>query len=40
MKSLFAHQFGLSLSTPVAKLLHFITGFLVYPLGYWLLTRW
>ena len=40
MKSLFSHQFGLSLSTPVAKLLHFITGFLFYPLGYWVVTRW
>jgi len=40
VKSLFSHQLGLSLSTPVAKLLHYITGFLFYPLGYWLLTRW
>lgn len=40
VKSLFSHQFGLSLSTPVAKLLHFITGFLFYPLGYWVVTRW
>ena len=40
VKSLFSHQFGLTLSTPVAKLLHFLTGFLFYPLGYWVLTRW
>jgi hypothetical protein len=39
VKSLFSHQLGLALSTPVAKLLHFLTGFLFYPLGYWLLTR-
>lgn len=39
VKSLFAHQLGLTLSTPSAKLLHFVTGFLFYPLGYWLLTR-
>lgn len=40
VKSLFAHQFGLTLSTPAAKLLHFLTGFLLYPLGYWIVTRW
>lgn len=40
VKSLFAHQLGITLSTPVAKLLHYLTGFLFYPLGYYLLTRW
>lgn len=40
VKSLFSHQLGISLSTPVAKLLHYLTGFLLYPLGYWVLTRW
>jgi len=40
VKSLFSHQFGLTLSTPTAKLLHFITGCLIYPSGYWILTRW
>ncbi|PZO01425.1 MAG: hypothetical protein DCF30_07435 [Hyphomicrobiales bacterium] len=40
VKSLFSHQLGITLSTPVAKLLHFVTGFLFYPLGYWVLTRW
>ena len=40
VKSLFSHQLGITLSTPVAKLLHFATGFLFYPLGYWVLTRW
>jgi hypothetical protein len=39
VKSLFAHQLGWELSTPVAKLLHFTTGFLFYPLAYWILTR-
>ncbi|SEG29576.1 hypothetical protein [Bosea lathyri] len=40
VKALFAHQLGLTLSTPMAKLLHFLTGFLFYPLGYYGLTRW
>lgn len=40
VKSLFQHQLGLALSTPVAEGLHYITGFLFYPLGYWLMTRW
>lgn len=40
VKSLFQHQLGWTLSTPVAKLLHFLTGFLFYPIGYWVLTRW
>ncbi len=39
VKSLFSHQLGITLSTPVAKLLHFLTGFLFYPLGYFILTR-
>ncbi|KFC70514.1 hypothetical protein FG93_02966 [Bosea sp. LC85] len=39
VKSLFSHQLGLAISTPVAKLLHFLTGFLFYPLGYYALTR-
>jgi hypothetical protein len=40
VKSLFSHQFGLTLSTPTAEGLHYVTGFLFYPLGYWLMTRW
>ena len=40
VKARFYHQFGVSISLPLAKLLHFITGFLFYPLGYWVLTRW
>ena len=39
VKALFYHQLGLTISTPTAKLLHFVTGFLFYPLGYWILTR-
>ena len=39
VKSLFSHRLGITLSTPMAKLLHFLTGFLFYPLGYWVLTR-
>jgi hypothetical protein len=40
VKSLFSHMFGLTLSDPVAEGLHYLTGFLFYPLGYLLLTRW
>jgi hypothetical protein len=40
VKSLFSHQFGLTLSNPVAEGLHYVTGFLFYPLGYWVMTRW
>ena len=39
VKSLFHHQLGITLSTPVAKLLHFVTGILFYPVGYYILTR-
>lgn len=40
VKSLFSHQLGLTISTPTAKLLHFATGILFYPLGYFILTRY
>jgi hypothetical protein len=40
VKSLFAHQLGVTISTPVAKLLHYTTGFLFYPLGYFILSRY
>jgi hypothetical protein len=40
VKSLLQHQFGLTVSDTTAHGLHYITGFLFYPLGYWLLTRW
>jgi hypothetical protein len=40
VKSLFSHRLGLTLDNPTAEGLHYVTGFLFYPLGYWLLTRW
>jgi hypothetical protein len=39
VKSLFSHQLGWTLSDVMAKALHYVTGFIFYPLGYWLLTR-
>ncbi len=39
MKSLFQHQFGLSISDPMAALLHGLTGLIFYPIGYLLLSR-
>jgi hypothetical protein len=39
VKSLFSHQFGWTLSTPMAVALHGFTGIVGYPLAYWLLTR-
>jgi hypothetical protein len=40
IKSLFHHQLGLTLSTLQAKALHYLTGFLFYPIGYFVVTRW
>lgn len=40
VKALFSHQLGLTVSTPTAKLLHFLTGILFYPLAYFILTRY
>jgi len=40
VKALFRNQLGLSLTTTDAKLLHYTTGVLLYPLGYFALTRW
>jgi hypothetical protein len=31
---------GLELSFPTASFIHYLTGFLLYPLGYFILTRW
>jgi hypothetical protein len=31
---------GLDLSFPTASFIHYVTGFLLYPLGYFGLTRW
>jgi hypothetical protein len=39
VKSLFHHQLGITLSTVQAKGLHYLTGFLFYPLGYFIVTR-
>lgn len=39
IKSLFQHQLGLNVSDVAAKALHYTTGILLYPLGYWFLTR-
>jgi hypothetical protein len=39
VKSLFSHQFGLTLSTVTAEALHYLTGIIGYPLAYWFLTR-
>jgi hypothetical protein len=39
VKSLFQHQFGLTVSTPMAELLHGLTGLIFYPIGYYILSR-
>jgi hypothetical protein len=39
VRSLFHHQLGLDLPLVWAKALHYVTGFLFYPLGYLLVTR-
>jgi hypothetical protein len=39
IKSLFQHQLGLHVPDVWAKALHFLTGFLFYPLGYWIVSR-
>ncbi|TCR60608.1 hypothetical protein [Bosea sp. BK604] len=39
IKSLFHHQLGLGLPDIWAKALHYVTGVLFYPLGYWLVSR-
>jgi hypothetical protein len=39
IKALFQHQLGWEPSTEAAKLLHYFTGVIGYPLGYFLLTR-
>lgn len=40
VKSLFHHRLGITVSEPWAQALHFLTGIIGYPLGYFLLTRW
>lgn len=39
IKSLFQHQLGITVHDTAAKALHYATGILFYPLGYWVLTR-
>lgn len=39
VKSLFQHQLGLTISTPMAELLHGLTGLIGYPLAYLVLSR-
>ncbi len=39
VKSLFDHQLGLTVSTPMAELLHGFTGLIGYPLAYFALSR-
>jgi hypothetical protein len=39
VRSLFHHQLGLDLPLVWAKALHYLTGFLLYPLGYFIITR-
>lgn len=39
VRSLFQHQLGLSVSRPLAELIHGLTGLIGYPLGYFVLSR-
>ncbi|MGL4437683.1 MAG: DUF6789 family protein [Bosea sp. (in: a-proteobacteria)] len=39
VKSLFEHQLGLTISTPMAELLHGFTGLIGYPVAYLVLSR-
>jgi hypothetical protein len=39
VKSLFEHQLRLTISDPAAALLHGLTGILLYPIGYLILSR-
>ena len=39
VKSLFQHQLGLEITTPMAELLHGFTGIAGYPLAYFVLSR-
>jgi hypothetical protein len=40
VKALIFTWTGIETPTTIAKLLHFITGFLLYPIGYFIQTRW
>ena len=39
VRSLFQHQLGVDMPLVWAKALHYLTGVLLYPLGYFILTR-
>ncbi len=39
VKSLFFNMFGLTISNVLAHAIHYVTGFLFYPIGYWIVTR-
>jgi hypothetical protein len=39
IKQLFRYRLGVELPTVWAKALHYVTGVLFYPIGYWMLTR-
>ena len=39
IKALFSYRLGFEPSDPMAKALHYVTGVIGYPLGYFLLTR-
>jgi hypothetical protein len=40
VKSLFHHRLGVTVSEPWAQAVHFMTGIVGYPVGYFVLTRW
>ncbi len=39
VKSLFQNTLGLTVSDVFAHAVHYVTGFLLYPIGYWIITR-
>jgi hypothetical protein len=39
VKSLFQNMFGATISNTFAHTVHYVTGFLFYPIGYWIVTR-
>lgn len=39
VKSLFQNMFGVTISNTFAHAVHYVTGFLLYPIGYWIVTR-
>lgn len=40
VKLLFERRLGWKLSPVTCKALHYLTGFVFYPLGYWVVSRW